>query len=343
MSVDILKDDIKNNRIKSLYLFYGPEDYLMRHYTGLMEKSLLSEDLKTLNRVVLEGKAEINKIRDNCETMPVFSDRKMVIVKNSGLFKPAKKASETTSKKGKSSGDDLTQLLKDLPDHVCLIFLEQEIDKRLKAVLDTVKKHGLLVEFAFQKPEDLVKWVVKKMRSAGVEIDISTASRLVENCEQGMTEIQNEVEKLVAYLEGNGKATIKDVEKVCTKSIKSKVFDLTDAISEKNSTRALKLLNYMVVLKEPIPKILFLIARQFRQILQVKLLQAEGKNTGEIASKLGLMPFIAGKLLKQASGFKVEGLKEAMEICLEYDIAVKTGRLEDRTAAELLIIEFSSN
>lgn len=339
MSLDVLKEDLKNNKIRTLYLFYGPEDYLMKHYANSIEKSLLTEDLKSLNKVVLEGKVEINKVRDNCETMPIFSDRKVVIVKNSGLFKPAKKAGDST-KKGKPANDDLTLLLQDLPSYVCLIFYEQEIDKRIKAI-DAIKKNGLIVEFAYQKPDELIKWVIKRFKAAGVDIDMATASRLVENCEQGMTDILNEVEKLSAYLGGKNKVTLQDIEKVCTKSIKSRVFDLTDAIAEKNSTRALNLLNDMVVLKEPVPKILFMIARQFRQILQVKLLHSEGLNNGDIASKLGLTPFIAGKILKQAGSFSVERLKKAMGTCLEFDIAVKTGKLEDMTAAELLIIEFS--
>lgn len=339
MSLDILKEDLKNNRIRTLYLFYGPEDYLKKHYTDSIEKSLLTEDLKTLNKVVLEGKAEINRILDNCETLPIFSDRKVVIVKNSGLFKPVKKTGDT-AKKGKPGSDELSAVLQDLPDHVCLVFYEQEIDKRIKAI-DAIKKNGLVVEFAYQKPDELVKWVIKRFKASSIDIDMSTASRLVENCEQGMTEILNEMEKLSSYLGNKQKVTVQDIEKICTKSIKSRVFDLTDAIAEKNSSKALKLLNDMVVLKEPIPKILFMIARQFRQILQVKLLHNEGSNTAEIASKLGLAPFIAGKILKQAGSFTVEKLKKAMEASLEFDIALKTGKIEDMTAAELLIIEFS--
>ena len=340
MSLDLLKEDLKNNKIRTLYLFYGPESYLMKYYADSIEKSLLTEDLKALNKVVLEGRVDINRVRDNCETMPIFSDRKVVIVKNSGLFKPAKKAADT-GKKGKPVNDDLSALLQDLPSHVCLVFYEQEIDKRIKAI-DAIKKHGLIVEFAYQRPDELVKWVIKRFRATGVDIDMATASLLVENCEQGMTDILNEVDKLSAWLGGKSKVTLQDIEKVCARSIKSRVFDLTDAIAEKNSSKALKLLNDMVVLKEPVPKILFMIARQFRQILQVKLLHKEGSNNGEIASKLGMSPFIVGKVLKQAGSVSIERLKKAMETCLEFDIAVKTGRLEDMTAAELLIIEFST-
>lgn len=339
MSLDILKDDLKNKKIRTLYLFYGPEEYLKKHYVESIEKSLLSEDLKALNKIVLEGKAELISIQDNCETLPIFSDRKIVIVKNSGFFKASKKAADA-SKKGKSANDDLASMLQDLPGHVCLIFYESEVDKRIKA-FDTVKKLGLVVEFACQKPEDLVKWVVKRFKALDREIDMPAAARLIENCEQGMTEILNEVEKLTAYVGEKQKVTIPDIEKVCTKSIKSRVFDLTDAIAEKNPSKALMLLNDMVILKEPVPKILFMIARQFRQILQVKLLQSKGSSMAEIASKLGMLPYIAGKVAKQAGGFSVEKLIKAIEQSLEYDIAVKTGKLEDMTAAQLLIIEFS--
>jgi DNA polymerase III, delta subunit len=339
MSLDILKEDIKNKKIRKLYLFYGPEEFLKRFYTDSIEKILLTDDLKALNRVVFEGKIEVNAIIDNCETMPVFSDRKVVIVRNSGLFKPQKKAG-SEEKKSKPKKDDISDFLADLPPHVCLIFYENEVDKRVK-VIDVIKKQGLVVEFAYQKPEELVRWVVKKLKASGKEIDMATAAQLVENSEQGMTEILNEVEKLTSYLGDKQRVTMQEIEKVCTKSIKSRVFDLTDAIAAKNTRKAMMLLNDMVILKEPIPKIMFMIARQFRQILQVKLLHESGASNGEIASKLGMMPFIVGKVIKQAESFPASDLKKAMETCLELDLAVKTGRLEDRIAAELLIIGFS--
>ena len=340
MSLEMLKDDIKNKKIRKLYLFYGPEEFLKKYYVESLEKILLSDELKALNRIVLEGKQEIRKLTDYCETLPVFSDRKMVIVKNSGLFKPKKKEGDTKKARAQGQGDELLAFLQDLPGHVCLIFYEGEADKRLKA-LESVKKNGLAVEFDYQKPEELIRWASRKFKASGREIDSDTAAKLVENCEQGMTEILNEIEKLTAYTEGRQRITSEDIEKVCTKSIKSRIFDLTDAIAEKKSARALGLLNDMIILKEPVPKILFMIARQFRQILQIRLLQEEGCGPGEVASRMGMSPYIAGKILRQASNFSQARLKKAVETCLELDLAVKTGRIDDRSAAELLIIEFS--
>jgi DNA polymerase-3 subunit delta len=340
MSLDMLKDDIKNKKIRKLYLFFGPEEFLKKYYVESLEKILLTDEFRTLNRIVLEGRQDMGKLADYCETLPVFSDRKIVLVRNSGLFKPKKKEGDVKKAGPQAKNDELAAFLQDLPEHVCLIFYEAEADKRLKA-LETVKKNGLVVEFEYQKPDELARWVSRKFKALGREIHPNTAARLVESCEQGMTEILSEIEKLTAYTEGRQRITQEDIEKVCTRSIKSRIFDLTDAIAEKKSSRALGLLNDMIALKEPVPKILFMIARQFRQILQVKLLQEEGCGPAEIASRMGISSYIAGKILRQASNFPESGLKKAVETSLELDLAVKTGRLEDRAAAELLIIEFS--
>jgi DNA polymerase-3 subunit delta len=214
------------------------------------------------------------------------------------------------------------------------------VDKRLKAV-DALRNRCLIVEFPYARPEELTGWVTRRFKAEGIEIDAYTASQLVETCEQSMTDMLNEIEKLTAYLGGRKNVTGQDIEKVCTMSIKARIFDLTDAIADKKSARALELLSDMITLKEPVQKILYMITRQFRQILQVKLLKDEGNTPDGIAAKLKLTPFIAGKLIRQAGRFDTEKLKQAVEAALEFDLAVKTGRIVDRMAAELMIIEFS--
>lgn len=340
MSVDLLKEDIKNKKIRNIYLFYGVEEYLKKYYTDTIEKILVNEDMKTLNVITLEGKIEDRKVIEACETMPVFSERKVVVVKNSGFFKSKKKSGEQVREETPQN-KELETYLRNIPDHVCLIFYETEINKNLK-ILNVIKNNGLIVEFPFQKPADLVKWVVKVFRSYGKDIGNIAASRLVDSCEQAMNDILNEIEKVVLYIGDRTKVTENDVEIICTKSIKSRIFDLTDAIVEKNGIRALKFLDDMLALKEPVLKIFYMITRQFRQILEMKLLMEEGMGSVEAASRMGVTAYTAGKLSKQARNFTVKKLKDALEESLMLDAAIKNGRLEDRTAVELLIAKFAS-
>lgn len=331
MSIDVLKEDLKNNKLKNLYLFYGQEEFLKKYYIDSIEKDILQNDLSSLNKIVLEGKFDMQKLEDACETMPVFSERKLVLVKNSGLFKSGKDGAKQQSVK-----DNLLNYLKNVPSYTVLVFYEEEIDKRLKTV-DAVKKNGLIVEFSFQKPAELVKWVMKVFKSYKKEIGMDVASYLIEICEQGMTEILNEVKKLVMFVGERNNITIEDIDKVCTKSVKSKIFDLTDAVAEQNLDKALSLLNDMIMIKEPLPKILFMITRQLRHVLEMKLLCKEGMSVKEASAKIGIAPFAGGKVANQAKSFSEEKLKEGIKEAFELDLAIKTGRINDRVAAELLI------
>ncbi len=340
---------IKSNDLGSLYLFYGAEEYLIRNYCEQMEKALLDDEFKMLNKVILNGKVTAAQIIDNCRTSPVFSDRRMVIVKDSGLFKGARKnesagsAAEASGKRSGRSGakrkgdDELVDFLLELPEHVCLVFVESEVDRRVKKYLDVIEKKGLVIEFDYKKPDELVSWVVKRMRELGHDTAPGTAAMIVDYCEPGMDDILNEIKKLCSYAGDRIMITDEDVVKVCTRSVKSRIFDLTDAIAAKKSRTALSILNDMAVMREPMPKIMYMIARQFRQLIQTKLLAKDGAGKGEIAAYFKVPPFIADKLIRQAKSFKIDSLQSAAATGLELDIAVKTGRLEDRAAVELMI------
>lgn len=379
---------IKSRNIGSLYLFYGPEIYLKRNYAEQIEKAILTEDFKLLNKVTLEGKVTPTAIIDNCETLPAFSDRRLVIVKNSGLFRGTRKgsgadAAEITEdaavndipgdtgegsaednfgaggmngaeagdtggagkkadgrRKRAAGGDELADFLQNVPKHVCLVFMEEEIDKRIKYV-KLIEQYGLIVEFNFRKPDELTGWVMKRINELGHETNPHAAALIVEYCEPGMDDILNEIKKLCAFAGSRRTITEDDVERVCTRSVKSRVFDLTDAIAANQVAKALSLLNDMEMMREPMPKVMYMIARQFRQLIQVKLMLREGAPQSAIASHFRVQPFIAKKLINQAQKFTEEKLEKAVSTGLELDLSVKTGRLDSKAAVELMIASLS--
>lgn len=335
MSIEILKEEIKNSKLRNLYLFFGEEDFLKKHYIENIDKVILKEDVTGLNKITFDGKLELHKLVEACETMPVFLEKKLVIAKNTGFFKSKKETSGN-----KNSKDDLVDYLKNLPDYTCLVFIEESIDKRLKSV-DVIKKMGLIVDFPYRKQNELVKWAMRILASNKKEIDINTATYLIEISESGMTEIINEINKLVLFLGERTKVRIEDIDRVCTKSVKSRIFDLTDSVARRDESSALKLLNDMVVLKEPFPKILFMITRQLRHLLEMKILISEGFDMKEVCSKIGLAPFLGGKVLKQAQAFSIEDLKVAVKEALELDLAIKTGKVNDRIGTEMLIFKLA--
>ena len=105
----------------------------------------------------------------------------------------------------------------------------------------------------------------------------------------------------------------------------------------RQTKKAMNLYEDLLTLKEPPMRILFLIARQFNQLLQVGELMEKGMDRSTIASRLKLQPFVVGKVMPQARQFSREQILSYVNLCVEAEEAVKTGRLSDRLAVELLI------
>lgn len=336
MSLDILKKQLKDNKLQNIYLFFGEEEYLKKYYINEITKQVVAEDNKELNYICFDGKADTDAIIANCETLPIFSDKKLVIVKNSGLFKSKRFDSVDKGSNKKSGNDKLAEYLDNIPPYSCLIFFEPDIDKRLKLV-NSIKKNGLIIELNYQKPADLVKWVIKVFKNYNKEIEQMSASYLVENSEYSMIELLNEIEKIVNFTGSKTVISLSDIENICSKTIKSRIFDLTDAVSEGDISKALDLLNDMAALKEPMQKVMFMIIRQIRMIYRIKLLRQQGLRDDLVAKQMGLTPFVASKVMKISRNMDISILEKAMYYSLELDEAIKTGKITDRIAIELLI------
>jgi DNA polymerase-3 subunit delta len=123
--------------------------------------------------------------------------------------------------------------------------------------------------------------------------------------------------------------------------LESNVFQLVDSISYINPGTALSILNDLLLDSEPIPVILAMIIRQFRLLLNTKLLIQKGYSVQDLGSKLGVPPFISSSLYKLSSKYTEKQLENRLKCCLNTDAAIKSGKMEQRLALESLIVEFA--
>ena len=157
-----------------------------------------------------------------------------------------------------------------------------------------------------------------------------------------MGNIEKELEKLLCYTMGRDVITSEDIEAVCTTQITNHIFDMIKAVTEKRQKRALDLYYDLLSLKEPPMRILFLLARQFNLIMQVKELSGEGYDQSAIAKRTGLQPFVVRNYAGYAHRYSTEELRSAVEECVQTEAKVKTGYMNDVMSVELLLVKFSS-
>ncbi len=116
---------------------------------------------------------------------------------------------------------------------------------------------------------------------------------------------------------------------------------MINAISEKRQKQALDLYYDLLTLKEPPMRILFLILRQFQKLMLIKELSGQGADSRTIASKAGMPEFAVRKNQRMAGNFTMQQIREAIEDGVEFEESVKSGRMNDRIAVELLIVKCS--
>ena len=323
-----LNEDLKTGNLKQVYLLFGEENYLKKQYKDRLTKAIVS-DGDEMNYAYYEGKGiDVKEIIDLAETMPFFSERRLIVVENSGFFKNAAPV--------------LAEYMKDIPETTYFVFVESEVDKRGK-LYKAVKDKGRIVELARQDEKTLVRWIYGNVKKEGKQITESSIHYVLSKCGTDMENLQKEMEKLFCYTLDKEVIELRDIDAICTTQITNEIFDMVNAVAEKKQKRALDRYYDLLALKEPAMRILYLLSRQFRLLMEVKEMTGQGYDKKSIASKAGLHPFAVGKYIEQSRRFSQEELRSILEESVDIEERVKTGRLQDVLAVELFIVKYSSN
>ncbi len=322
-----LNEDLKTGNFSQIYLLYGEENYLKKQYKERFVKALLPEG-DTMNYAHYEGKGiDVREVIDLAETMPFFAERRVFVFENTGFFKSA-------------AGAELADYLKELPETAYFLFVEDEVDKRGK-MYKAVKSKGRAVELPFQDENTLKRWVAGQIGRENKKITETDLVYFLNKVGIDMGNITKELEKLFCYALERDVITREDIDAVCVTQISNHIFDMVNAVAEKQQKKALDLYYELLALKEPPMRILFLLTRQYRGLYQVKQLAQKGYGRKEIAEKAGLHPFAVGKYMEQAKRFQVKELRAILEDSVDIEQRVKTGLLTDSLAVEIFLVKYS--
>ena len=307
-----------------LYVFYGEEDFLREYNANkIVQTSNLSNP--SMNFVKLDDET-ISKLPDNCEQMPFCDEKKVILVKNSGLFTSGKKVSASVTEK-------VVEYLLKLPDYAVVIFNEESVDKRLTPY-KKLSKIGKFEELKYRGTIDLANWICSGMKKCNAVIDIEEAKYLAESCGPSMSYLYSETKKL-AVLYNEGEKITKDlINEVCVKSMQGIIFDLTDAIGNKDKKKSLILMNELILKKEAEQFILIMLYKHFMNLFLLRVATDEGRASAE---ELSINPYVYRKLLGQLKNYEKDELRNILRKLVELDVKSKKGEVDLRIGLEVLL------
>ncbi len=310
---------------KNIYLIYGDEKFLVKEAFDEIVNNTVSEADRAMNLDYFLGK-DVNpdSIIDALNTLSFFATNRCVVVRDTGLLKKS------------ANVDDLSKALEDVPENTYIVFVE-EVDKTSK-LYKAIQKFGVVYEMQTPKESDLVAFVENLVKNKNSKIDKGSVIYFLRTVENDMVVINNEIEKLVAFTLNKGKIEKADIDLVCTKSLQIEIFKLMDAIGNKEIQTALEIYNNMIFAKEPVLRILAMLARQVKLILLSKELSEQGFNMNDISAKIGVHSFVAKGCIQQSRNFSKNTLYSTLMALAELEVKIKTGKIKDVIGLETLIV-----
>lgn len=326
-----LKQDIKEGTIGTLYVFHGEETYLRDHYLKQMKEKLLPAGMEEFNLHTLNGKDfDVKTLAQMVDCLPMMSARTMIVVSDWDIYK--------------GDRDALAEVLFDLPDYLCLVFVYDLIaykaDARTKLAA-VVKEKGSVVAFDRQSQGDLVSWIARRFRALDRDISSEDARYLIFLCGDLMTTLASEIGKIGAYAKHH-RVTRQDIDAVATPQLDAVVFQMTDAIAAGNFDKAAEVLGDLFHMQEKPVALLAALGRQLRQLYTARLALEEKKGVPYLMELWGMKSsYPAERLMGAARRFSLAWCRWAVIRCGQTDLAMKSGGGDGEDLLTALLMELA--
>lgn len=333
LKVEEIEKKVNQGTVKGIYLLYGEETFLLEQQVTKMKK-IFGELVKGINYIIIDEN-NIQELIADIETPAFGYPKKLIIAKNTGLFKRGEKSGELSKEFKEKINLYLKENIEMINESVLLIFIENEVEKN--SIFNTIDKIGIVCNFEEQKPIQIIKRLKAICKAYKVEVSEINLQYLIECCGTNMQELINEIRKLIEYAGTGGTIEKNDIDSLCSKKIESVIFDLTDNIGQKKIKEAIDVLHNLIAMKEPIQKILITLYNHFKKLYFVKLAITYNK---DIEKSLKLKPnqiFLVKKYKIQAQCFQTPELRKIIQQLEDLDYKYKIGLIDLNIGLESII------
>jgi len=329
MTVETLEMELKKQILQPIYVLYGEETFLLENCVNKIKK-IFGNKIDGINYIMLD-ETSANNIISEMDTPAFGFEKKLIIIKKPELLKRGSKLKNLQEKLNQY----IEQNIEHIKQNIVLVFIEEKLDK-LK-ITSTFEKYGAVCNFEKLKPTEIVKRLKVICIQYGVEVNEKDLSYLIDIAGTSMTNLINEIRKLIEYAGKGGKITRESIDKLVIPQIESVIFNLTDELGSKKIDKSIEIYHNLIYQKEPVQMILITLYRHFKKLYLVKLANSEGRDVKEILDLKPNQVFLISKYKRQAEYFTEDGLKKILEELIMLDQKSKQGLIDLEIGLELIL------
>ncbi len=318
---ELLKQ-IKNKTTERAYIFFGKEKWAKDRALNQLKQALMPNGLDVFGYTELGDSTSIIQMKEACDTLPMMCEKRMVVCVADTLISKEEK--------------QLCEYLKMLPETCCLVLVVQDEKSRIPK---KIKDNVTVVEFSAVDETQMGKFLCKKATNVGVELPLKTAVNLFRMTGNDPLRSENELDKLCHYAKQSGIISDFMLNDVVMASSEYNVFTMIDAFLNQKYQEGIKLLEKMLDAGESPIGLCNLLAGRFRSMIRAKSLLQSGGSEAAVIKALGGSAYAAKKAVAASSKFSFTKLTECIEILLDCDKNVKTGKMPQKMALEYALVK----
>ena len=324
-----LQKDITGNKgIKPIYLIFGNESYLQNLILNDLKNRFKKENLSVNYETFYGENLDFNHLNNSVRMLPLGAEKQCIIIKQ------LEKLKSPMVKKLNYLINSLS--LTDKNIIILLFFLQKKIPNNIS--FDKIKQLGVIARFQKPKSFQVRDWIKLKCRENEKYMSSEAVYYLQRLTDNDMGQINNEIEKLFCYLNNvSSKVEKKDIVNIFYGSEAANIFDFVDAIGDKETVSALRLLKDLGSSEYHVLSLLAMINRQVKLLLQIKKYEND-----QIKGDLNLPQFVVNKLIRQSQKYNIAELKSAFSYLLDAEIKLKTGYFDPVIVLEQLVIKITN-
>lgn len=309
-----LRAEISAGQIGTCYILYGEERYLLEHCVSEIREKLVPDGDGGFNHHRYGKAPDIETLTEAVSTFPFFAERTLV---------------EITDFDFSSGLGELMPLLRDLPEHVCILFIcgaELKLDKRLSATKELLKL-ARAVEFKLQDRSRLLPWISRHFASLGCKISSADAEYLAFITGGLMSSLKLEIEKLSAHHADKATPVTRgEIDTLVAAVPDAVAYKLTDAVALRDFRSAARVLEDLIAMREPPHKLIYAMTSKMRSLLVARYLIESGKGTGELMQAAGIRyDFQAKNLISAAKRVSVSFCRRSLHLCTDTAFRLNDG------------------
>jgi len=330
---------IQKGQPAPIYVCYGAESYLVHLFIEKLTERLIEPDQREFAVTKYDlAETSLDTVIEEAETLPFMVPRKLVIASNALFLTGAKESAKVEHKP-----ERLLEYMKSPADFSVIVFTvnADKLDERKKLV-KSLKEADTLVACTSLSADELTHWVKNEADKAGVQFAPGVIDLFIMYTGTSLQALASELDKCALYVGRGGTLTADALDQLVTRSVEQNIFILIEHIVQLQLDKAFTMLSELLRRKEEPIKIMALIARQFRIMLQVKDLQQQGYSQQQMASQLGLHPYAVKIAAGQCGRFEPKRLADIMAQLSDLDYQMKSGKIDKVLGLEMFLLRLAA-